>query len=108
MELIPAIDILDGRVVRLHKGRYEEATVYAEDPASIAKQFEAAGVKRLHVVDLDGARDGTPRNVAAVERVLDTTKLLVQVGGGIRERLAAEWWLASGAESMRCTRTSIP
>lgn len=97
MELIPAIDILGGRIVRLNKGRYEEATVYGEDPATIAKWFEDAGVKRLHVVDLDGAREGTPRNVAAVERVLGATKLLVQVGGGIRDRSAADRWLSSGA-----------
>lgn len=97
MEIIPAIDILDGKVVRLHKGRYDEVTVYADDPAEPAKGFEQAGVTRLHVVDLDGARDGSPGNVAAIERILTATKLKVQVGGGVRDRAAADKWLDAGA-----------
>lgn len=98
LELIPAIDILGGRVVRLHKGRYDEVTVYAEDPAAMAAELEASGARRLHVVDLDGARDGRPGNVDAIARILARTKLRVQIGGGIRDRAAAERWLDAGAE----------
>lgn len=97
MELIPAIDILDGKVVRLHQGRYDQVTVYSDDPASMAARFESAGARRLHVVDLDGARDGKPGNVRAIEAILARTKLVVQVGGGIRTRESARKWLDSGA-----------
>jgi phosphoribosylformimino-5-aminoimidazole carboxamide ribotide isomerase len=97
MELIPAIDILGGKVVRLHQGRYDEVTVYSDDPAGMAEAFERAGATRLHVVDLDGARDGKPGNVGAIEAILARTKLVVQVGGGIRTLEAAERWLDGGA-----------
>lgn len=97
MELIPAIDILGGKVVRLHQGRYDEVTVYSDDPAAMAEKFQAAGAKRLHVVDLDGARDGKPGNVTAIESILARTKLVVQVGGGIRTKDSAERWLDAGA-----------
>ncbi|MCA9529729.1 MAG: 1-(5-phosphoribosyl)-5-[(5-phosphoribosylamino)methylideneamino]imidazole-4-carboxamide isomerase [Myxococcales bacterium] len=97
MELIPAIDILDGQVVRLHQGRYDEVTTYGDDPAKVASELEAAGARRLHVVDLDGARDGRPGNVAAIEAILRQTRLSVQVGGGVRDRAAALRWLDAGA-----------
>ncbi len=97
MELIPAIDLLDGKVVRLHKGRYDEVTVYADDPAEMARRFADEGARWLHVVDLDGARDGAPVNVAAVEAILGATGLRVQVGGGIRAAETAERWLGAGA-----------
>lgn len=97
MELIPAIDILEGKVVRLHQGRYDRVTTYADDPAEPARRFQDAGAKRLHVVDLDGARDGEPGNVAAIERILAATSLAVQVGGGVRDRAAADRWLDAGA-----------
>ena len=97
MELIPAIDLLDGKVVRLHQGRYDEVTVYSDDPASVAKLFEASGAKRLHVVDLDGAKSGEACNVAAIEAILGATRLKVQVGGGVRNEAAAERWMNAGA-----------
>lgn len=97
MELIPAIDILGGKVVRLHQGRYDEVTVYSDDPAAMAVKFEEAGGKRLHVVDLDGAKDGTPGNVGAIEQILARTRLAVQVGGGIRSEASARRWLDAGA-----------
>lgn len=98
MELIPAIDVLGGQVVRLHQGRYDSATVYGDDPAVWAKAFHAAGATRLHVVDLDGARDGSPSNVAVIERILREAPLRVQVGGGVRTLGTAERWLDAGAE----------
>ena len=90
MELIPAIDVLGGQVVRLHQGRYDAATVYGDDPASWARSFHAAGATRLHVVDLDGARDGLPGNEAVIERILAAAPLRVQVGGGVRTHESAE------------------
>jgi phosphoribosylformimino-5-aminoimidazole carboxamide ribotide isomerase len=96
MELIPAIDVLGGQVVRLHQGRYDAATVYGDDPAAWARRFHEAGATRLHVVDLDGARDGRPGNVAVIERILAAAPLRVQVGGGIRTRESAERWFDAG------------
>lgn len=97
MELIPAIDLLGGKVVRLHQGKYDEVTVYSDDPAAMAMAFESHGARRLHVVDLDGARDGTPGNVPAIQSILARTKLEVQVGGGVRTRETAVRWLDAGA-----------
>jgi phosphoribosylformimino-5-aminoimidazole carboxamide ribotide isomerase len=98
MELIPAIDVLAGQVVRLHKGDYAQVTVYSDDPAGQARRFQEAGAKRLHVVDLDGAREGKPGNRAVIESILKAAPgLSVQIGGGIRTREVAEQWYASGA-----------
>ncbi len=98
MEMIPAIDLLDGKVVRLHKGDYAQVTVYSDDPAGQAKRFFDAGAARLHVVDLDGAREGKPGNRAVIEAILKAApSLAVQVGGGIRTRDTAEHWFQSGA-----------
>ena len=84
MHLLPAIDILDGRAVRLAKGDYAKVTVYNEDPVDQAQRFEEAGATWLHVVDLNGAKSGVPENIALVERILARTLLKVEVGGGIR------------------------
>ena len=84
MYLLPAIDILDGKAVRLAKGDYDRVTVYNDDPAAQAQAFEDAGATWLHVVDLDGARSGQPENIAIIERILKKTLLKVEVGGGIR------------------------
>jgi phosphoribosylformimino-5-aminoimidazole carboxamide ribotide isomerase len=98
MELIPAIDLLDGKVVRLHKGDYQQVTVYSDDPAGQALQFAELGATRLHVVDLDGARSGKPGNRETIERILKAAPgLQVQVGGGIRARETAEHWYSLGA-----------
>jgi phosphoribosylformimino-5-aminoimidazole carboxamide ribotide isomerase len=98
MELIPAIDLLEGKVVRLHKGDYAQVTVYSDDPVGQAKLFAAAGAKRLHVVDLDGARAGKPGNREVIEAILAAApSLQVQVGGGIRSEEIAAHWFASGA-----------
>lgn len=98
MELIPAIDLLDGRVVRLHKGEYDAATAYADDPVAQARAFAEAGASRLHVVDLEGARSGEPAHASVVEAILAEVQIAVQVGGGIRTREVAERWLSAGAE----------
>lgn len=97
MDVIPAIDIRGGRCVRLTQGDYERETVYAEDPAAVARRWQDAGGQRLHVVDLDGARQGRPLNAAAIQRVLAAVFLPVQVGGGIRNLAAVEQYLEMGA-----------
>lgn len=99
MELIPAIDVLDGKVVRLHQGRYEEVTVYADDPVAEARRFAAEGARRLHVVDLEGARSGGPVQAAIVEKIVSSVPgMAVQVGGGVRDEATVARWLAAGAE----------
>ena len=96
MELLPAIDLLDQRVVRLTQGRYDAVTVYAEDPVAEAACFAAAGAERVHVVDLEGARSGRAAHAALVERIVRSTKAKVQVGGGIRDRAAHQGQGAGG------------
>jgi phosphoribosylformimino-5-aminoimidazole carboxamide ribotide isomerase len=97
LELIPAIDLLGGCAVRLTQGRYDAATVYDADPAAVAARFAAAGLARLHVVDLDGAKLGRPGNTAAVQAILAAAKgVPVELGGGIRTLAAVEEWLALG------------
>jgi len=83
IEIIPAIDIIDGKCVRLTQGDFDRKTVYSEDPLEAAKRFEAAGMKRLHMVDLDGARSGKPANLHILERVAGRTDLRIDFGGGI-------------------------
>jgi phosphoribosylformimino-5-aminoimidazole carboxamide ribotide isomerase len=99
-ELIPAIDLLGGRCVRLTQGRYEDVTVYDPDPAAVAGRFAAhPSLRRLHVVDLDGAREGRPCNTAAVRAILVAAKAVpVELGGGIRSLAAVEEWLALGVD----------
>ena len=93
MYLLPAIDILGGKAVRLAKGDYNLVTVYNDDSVAQARLFEEQGASWIHVVDLDGARTGNPLNIAVVERIVRETSLSVEIGGGIRsletlERLA--------------------
>jgi phosphoribosylformimino-5-aminoimidazole carboxamide ribotide isomerase len=97
VELIPAIDLLDGKVVRLHQGKYDEVTVYDDDPVSMAKRFEDQGAKRLHVVDLEGARRGKPAHVPVIQGILRETDLQVQIGGGVRNEDVAAQWMDAGA-----------
>src|SRR5690606_21849469 len=97
MELIPAIDLLGGRVVRLHQGDYAAATAYADDPVAQARAFAEAGATRLHVVDLEGARSGEAAHAGVIETIVAEVGMAVQVGGGIRTREAAERWLEAGA-----------
>ena len=97
MELIPSIDLLDGAVVRLHQGRYDRVTTFFADPLEPAARFVAEGATRLHVVDLDGARDGRPGNTAAIARLVAQLPLAVQVGGGVRSLETARAWLDAGA-----------
>ena len=84
IELIPAIDIIDGKCVRLTKGDYDTKKIYNEDPVSVAKEFEAHGIRRLHVVDLDGARSKHIVNDKVLQRIARETNLVIDFGGGIK------------------------
>lgn len=84
IELVPAIDIIDGKLVRLTKGDYDQKTEYSHDPLEVAKQFESIGIRRLHVVDLDGAKGGHIVNYKTLERIANGTSMKVDFGGGIK------------------------
>jgi phosphoribosylformimino-5-aminoimidazole carboxamide ribotide isomerase len=96
MILFPAIDLKEGLAVRLEQGDMARATVFNRDPALQAYAFEVEGFEYLHVVDLDGAFAGTPRNVFAIDRILETVVFPVQLGGGIRDMATVESWLEKG------------
>ncbi len=96
MILFPAIDLKEGRCVRLVQGDMAQATVFNDDPAAQAAAFEAQGFSWLHIVDLDGAFAGKPMNAAAVESILARTGLPLQLGGGIRDMKTVEGWLTRG------------
>ena len=98
MEIIPAIDIRDGRCVRLDQGDYDRETVFADDPVEVAKRWEALGAPRIHVVDLDGAKDGVPRNEAIIWRVIEAVSTPVQVGGGNRTLDVVDSYIKAGAD----------
>ncbi len=98
MEIIPAIDIRGGRCVRLVQGDYDRETVFADDPAEAARRWRDAGAKRLHVVDLDGAREGRAVNAACVERIVAAVDVPVQLGGGLRDLETIGGYLEAGVE----------
>lgn len=98
-EIIPAIDLLGGSCVRLYKGNFNDATVYDANPAQVAKRFVAQPLKRLHVVDLDGAKAGEPQNFLALQAILDEVgDLPVQFGGGLRSLKSIEYSLQLGVD----------
>lgn len=98
MILLPAVDIRDGKAVRLRQGRFEDETVYADDPLEAARSFVEAGARYLHVVDLDGAREGEPANLHHLERITSELGVPVQYGGGLRSLTSLRKALAAGAE----------
>jgi phosphoribosylformimino-5-aminoimidazole carboxamide ribotide isomerase len=97
MILLPAIDILDGKAVRLSQGQYDAKTVYDADPLEAARRWVDGGGRALHIVDLDGARSGNPANLAQVERIAGTLDVPVQLGGGLRTLAAVRTALDAGA-----------
>lgn len=96
MELFPAIDLIGGCAVRLVKGDYAQKTVYSENPEAVAREFFEAGARYLHVVDLEGARDGGTPNLETIQRIAAATGLLVEVGGGIRSEEVIRRYLDAG------------
>jgi len=97
MEIIPAIDIIDGKCVRLTEGDYTQKTVYNENPLEVAKSFEDAGIKRLHLVDLDGAKAGKVANWKVLESIAKNTQLVIDFGGGIKNESDLKIVFESGA-----------
>lgn len=98
IELIPAIDLMDGKCVRLTQGDYNTKKVYNEDPLEVAKLFESHGIRRLHLVDLDGAREGRIINYRVLERLATRTALVIDFGGGLKQDGDLEIAFESGAE----------
>lgn len=97
MEIIPAIDIIDGKCVRLTEGDYSQKTIYNENPLEVAKSFENAGIKRLHLVDLDGAKAGKVINWKVLESIAKNTQLVIDFGGGIKVETDLKLVFESGA-----------
>lgn len=98
MEIIPAIDLLEGRCVRLYQGDYSQSQVFDENPAAVAVQWADGGATRLHVVDLDGAKAGKPVNLNAIAAIVRAVSVPVQVGGGLRDRTSISQLLDLGVE----------
>ena len=98
MDILPAIDLLDGRCVRLHQGDYEQVTRFSDDPVAQALSWQQQGAGRLHLVDLDGARSGRPVNDSTIKAIVDALSIPVQLGGGVRSAGRAEDLLACGLE----------
>ena len=100
MEIFPAIDLKDGKAVRLTKGLMESAKVYSDEPWELAKRFEEMGAKWLHIVDLNGAFAGEPKNIAQIEKIRKNTKLKIQLGGGIRDEDTIKKYLDLGIDRL--------
>ena len=98
MEVIPAIDLLDGKCVRLYQGDYNQASVFNDNPVEVARQWASEGATRLHVVDLDGAKEGKSVNLSVIEAIAKAIDLPVQVGGGLRDRTGVARLLDTGVQ----------
>ena len=98
MKLFPAVDLYDGKAVRLLKGDYKKMTVYSENPLSVAQDFEKQGATCIHLVDLEGARDGTTPHLSVVQRIAKETSLFCEIGGGIRTMETVKRYLESGVD----------
>jgi phosphoribosylformimino-5-aminoimidazole carboxamide ribotide isomerase len=97
MEIIPAVDIRGGRCVRLYQGDFQRETVFGDDPVAVALSWQEAGATRLHVVDLDGAREGWPVNARVIGHLIEALLIPVEVGGGLRDRRSIDLYLEAGA-----------
>ena len=98
MDIIPAIDLKDGKCVRLYQGDYNRETIFSEDPVAVAQKWRSLGAERLHLVDLDGAAAGEPKNLTMVEAIVKQVGLPVQVGGGVRNQATVEKLLNIGVQ----------
>jgi len=96
MIIYPAIDLFEGKAVRLQRGDYSQMTIYNDNPVSVAHEFTQNGASAIHIVDLEGARDGKPVNFDVIKQIASETDLLIQVGGGIRTTVTIEQYLAAG------------
>lgn len=107
IEIIPAIDIIGGECVRLTQGDYAQKTSYYKDPAAVAQSYEQIGIRRLHVVDLDGAKQSRPANLAVLERIATRTSLDIQWGGGVKSTEALQSVFDSGANRAICGSIAV-
>ena len=98
MNIFPAIDLVKGKAVRLFKGDYDQMTVYSDNPLEVARDFESKGAKFIHLVDLEGAKDGTTPNIETVKKIAENTNLFTEIGGGIRNIETVEKYLNSGVD----------
>jgi len=98
MIIIPAIDIKNGQCVRLAQGRMADATIYSQDPVTVAKKWGSMGARRLHIVDLDGAVSGRPQNMDLIKNICSSVDMSVELGGGIRNMTTAEEYIRAGVE----------
>ncbi len=105
MDVIPAIDLLAGQCVRLLRGDFKQTVVYPFDPLELARRYRDAGLRRLHVVDLDGARSGVQANRDAIRNLVAQTQMLIQLGGGIRDEATIKAWFSAGVA--RCVIGSL-
>lgn len=107
MHVIPAIDLLNGQCVRLHKGSYEEVTVYNDSPLGQAGEFQKAGFSHIHIVDLNGAKEGHFVNLPHIKQVISELGISVQTGGGIRTFADAEYLLNAGISKVICSSMAV-
>ena len=98
MIILPAIDLYGGKAVRLFKGDYKQMTIYSDDPLSVARDFENKGAEWVHLVDLEGAKEGTTPNIGVVESIAKNTALSCEIGGGIRDMATVEKYFAAGID----------
>ena len=98
MIIIPAVDIKDGKCVRLLQGRKDKETVFSDDPVAMARRWQQEGARRIHVIDLDGAFEKKPKNLSVIERMIQEIDVPIQVGGGIRDRKAVDRYMQAGAD----------
>mgnify|MGYP002760920032 FL=1 len=107
MKVIPAIDLLDGKVVRLHKGDYDEATIYNDNPLNEAKKFKEAGFNHIHIVDLNGAKEGRFVNLKYIKEIINELDLSIQTGGGIRSYSDAKMLLEQQVSNIICSSMAV-
>lgn len=107
MELIPAIDLIDGRCVRLTQGDYGQTKIYDAEPVDLARRYADCGVRRLHIVDLDGAKAKAPCNLSTLEKVVAATGLDVEWGGGIKDSVAMQQVVDAGASRVICGSVAV-
>ena len=94
MIILPAIDLYGGKAVRLYKGDYSQMTVYSDNPLDVAKDFEKSGAEYIHIVDLEGAKNGDTPNIETVKQIVGNTSLFAEIGGGIRSMETVEKYIS--------------
>ena len=107
MLIFPAIDLYGGKAVRLYKGDYKQMTVYSDDPLSVARDFEAKGAECVHLVDLEGAKDGNTPNIDVVEKIARESSLFTEIGGGIRSMETVERYFSVGVDRVRLGTAAV-